>query len=126
MNEIKSIWDGWEKQLYGCYKDDSGGACALGAAPWGNACRRAETLARVAAYIRTHYPMPWGFVDEFNSRLSERDDVTVIVYANNTLKLTPEDFREIDRQTQVDEALKSIEAMLPDLPEPSMLCEVSK
>jgi hypothetical protein len=32
-----------------------------------------------------------------------------IVSANNDLKLTPEDFRRIDRETQIEAALKSIE-----------------
>lgn len=30
MNEIKSIWDGWEKQAFGVRDDGHGSNCALG------------------------------------------------------------------------------------------------
>lgn len=107
-NEIKSIWDGWEKQCYGKLDDRAGGCCARGylikqVFPFFWDVER-EVYARVVPYIREHYSLPLEDEDGFDMG----DDSICIVYANNVLKLTPEQFREIDRLTRVEAVSKPL------------------
>ena len=100
---LKSIWDGWKKQCYYRFKDGDA-FCAMGYiglgtdTDWDGVLKTHEsTLMRVAAKIVEDHP-------ETASGFYGNDDVCwawdVIASANNDLKLTPADFRRIDRETQ--------------------------
>ena len=103
MNKVKSIWDGWKTQLFGQWSDYKGGYCALGYID--GASGYSETINRVADYIRRNYDLPdnGSWADGYRNRLDLRPNgsaSSVIIYANNILKFSPEDFRRIDILTQ--------------------------
>lgn len=110
MNEIKSIWDGWEKQCFFHCNTDDGKQCAMDYIAFACGGIYANTKRRIAAFVRENYPKPGH--DEVTPHWDgtlEFDNAMVVIYANNVLKLTPEDFRRIDRETQIEEALKKSE-----------------
>lgn len=55
--------------------------------------------------------MPWGFVDEWGNNLYDYYS-SIIIYANNTLRLTPEDFRRIDRETQIQAGMEAVRKLV--------------
>jgi hypothetical protein len=119
MSEIKSIWDGWEKQLYGSYGKGEGATCAQGYIMFHNKavdCVQNETYTRVAAYIREHFNVPVTYNGLHPRGDNPYCDLHCIVYANNVLELTPEQFREIDRLTQIEAAVKPLVDSI-DVPE---------
>lgn len=115
--KLKSLWDGWKNQVTGlrCTPE---GHCALGwvdqqlhpelrgetnmnrwvyaESELGPRTAVRRTYKRVAAYLRKKFPC---LVDESN-------DTYVIATANNSLDVTPKDFRRIDRLTQRQAAAK--------------------
>lgn len=119
LNMLPSIWDGWEKQCRFLFGGHGGPSCAQG---WlGGSGHVAATYngtyARIARYLRDNYSIPRGAVRiypdpedrhySYSSQLFQHGqhldmahDGQVIAYANNELKLTPDDFRRIDRLTQ--------------------------
>lgn len=115
---IPSIFDGWKKQIIHRSTDGNGAFCANG---WirqtGDFRFLDPSIARVAGRIRRQYILPnvyahpnggdWPLFGDSDT------DVAVLAYANNELKLTPDDFRRIDRETQIEAALKSIEQLSP-------------
>lgn len=107
--EIKSIW---EKQITWRRDDGQGGHCALGwlDATLGRSLLHEDVPAvhRVAAYLRANYSGPM-FQDSFR-------DAAVIATANNLLPLTPEDFRRIDRETQIAEGMAKVNELLDSTP----------
>lgn len=104
-NEIKSVFDGWELQCYGdlsAVHEDGIARCAVG---WlFHVGYRRAVRERISAYIQRHYDIP-------RDQWPDRED-SVMIYANNVLKLTPEQFREADRRSQIAEALTALEAGL--------------
>lgn len=91
-----SLFEGWTKQLYHRLADDKGGYCALG---WLNHIQvigritigeYMDACDRIGDYIKTHYTLPFNHCPSGGG---------AIVYANNVLKLTPEQFAEIDRRS---------------------------
>lgn len=106
----RSIWDGWEKQIYFRAADGNGGFCARGFTA--GQCFEAvdETEARVGRYIQQHYELPQThelWFDGFELKPCTKP-VHAIVYANDSLKLTPDDFRRIDRETQMEEMARTL------------------
>lgn len=122
MNELEglsSIWDGWEKQCYGTRHDGGGKTCALGFLDdqFGDCYRRKleAPIHRVAAYVRQNLPDAYDLQTHYHVHLP--DDYGCVAQANNILRLTPEQFREIDRLTQYEEAQKQLSAQIDALPE---------
>lgn len=111
MNEIKSIWDGWQKQCFGELWNSYGETCARGFIvqhEGEHSDLTRETYQRVANYISREFEIV--ACDECCRSMSTwLKAMCIIVRANNELKLTPEEFRAIDRETQIEAALKSIE-----------------
>ena len=114
MEPLTSIWDGWEKQFFGTVHTNKeplndeffsdGYRCAV---LYPRNCFSAEsqaTFARVAPYIVKHYGEP----EECGL-----NPLAVVMWANNHLRLTPDQFREIDRLTQIAEGLAAIESATP-------------
>lgn len=100
-----SIWDGWEKQfrfpadgpmIGGPIRD--GWDCAITWIGERGLFKAQPTLERVANFIKQNYEIPcdrcWPSM--------------VIVYANNVLGLTPDDFRRIDRLTAIEEMARKL------------------
>jgi len=121
MNKIKSIWDGWGKQLFGELFDGKGGFCAIG---WYDANARhlsvpPEVVERVASAIRKQYVLPTGRCSDMygNSLYPSHDGFHAVIYANNVLRLKPEEFRKIDRESQIGAAVRPLvdsDDMLPE------------
>lgn len=109
--ELKSIWDGREKQCF--FRGSDGGASCAAIYPSFSAGAR-ETFERVAKSIRTRFDLPGLHIhEESRARMHPRTSAwDTIVYANNVLKLTPEDFRRIDRETQIAAAMPKVEALV--------------
>ena len=110
--EPSSIWDGWTRQCYyTMYDQNTDSHCATG---WVTGkLGRPAIFKRVADYIREKYNLhgPIKVTDPdyvWNSDMDMDVDVHVIIYANNALRLTPEEFRSIDRLTQVESIAKPL------------------
>jgi hypothetical protein len=114
---LKSIWDGWrrENQFYGSLYSDlppvnadcAGYQCAViypQSTPISDAeeAEMKKTFRRVATYIREKYPIP----------ASLTRDVSVLIHANNQLRLTPAQFRRIDRETQIAEGMTKVRELV--------------
>lgn len=115
--QIKSVWDGWEKQFHIEGPDtctgvprSQGGECALTFLHGVNT----ETLVRVGNEIQKRYMEQLPEAD-WAMRHPRTNNIDAIVCANNILKLTPEQFRELDRVTQVAEAVASAERQMADV-----------
>lgn len=108
-----SIWDGWEKQSN--FADDGESKCAfMYVRPKGVPVMLfpqalADALCRVNNYICDHYDLPETWM-----RYSlDRDGYGAIFYANDVLKLTPNDFRRIDIETQIEAVAKPLIDSVP-------------
>jgi hypothetical protein len=125
MTEVPgSIWDGWKHQCYGVFTDGKA-RCARG---WIVASKNGlfivdereddprvvDTYRRVAAWLRREILTPFTIND---GKRIDIDDVEAIVIANNWLRLTPEQFRQIDRETQIAEAAEKLIASVEPLSE---------
>lgn len=109
---MNSLWDGWTNQFYGdtCSDlpeviPDADSNCAL---TWlwfergMNWNERVAVAERIAPAIRAAYSVP-----------AEYGPIGVLIYANNTLRLTPDDFRRIDLLTQQESAgMPAVEALV--------------
>ena len=101
IGQIPSLWDGWEKQCYFRLRDHTGATCAMGFIyKGGNVGEEDEKLERIGIYLRQHYSIP-------NER-TVYPHWTAITYANNWLRLTPEQFREIDRLSKIEAVVKPL------------------
>jgi len=71
---------------------------------------------RIGTYIQQHYPMPVDYVHPRSQvTLKPQENLfAAIVYANNELKLTPDDFRYIDRLTLWQKMQQQIDAIVPE------------
>lgn len=107
--EIKSIWDGWQNQFrrsqinaYDYWTSDNWPAtCAMGFIGF----NRADLVERVAAHILREFQLE--DIASIGLYQFSRPD-NVIIFANNELHLTPEDFRRIDRETQIEAVTKPL------------------
>lgn len=122
MEEIKSIWQGWTNQCYGRTRDGEGGNCAIGyllevgtlqAQQWVDLAN--PHVNRIGAYIQRNFELPETFDGWMRPSTDESD---AIVYANNVLRLTPQQFRDIDIASQLEAAVKplvdSVEVSKPE------------
>jgi hypothetical protein len=123
---MKSIWDGWERQAFGIDNDGQGGNCAMGYLMRLNGriglfefVRVQARLAAVAAYIKQHYELPDSHVHERfgGTYYPKKSPEDTIVYANNNLRLTPDDFRRIDIETQIQAGMPDVERLLESVEE---------
>lgn len=111
-NEIKSIWDGWEKQIFGLKSDGRGGFCAMGWAYMQKSPGPSfdAITARVGRYVQSTMNPPDiyhvdGVSKEYHPSASP---VHAIIWANNTGQLNCDQFREIDRLTQIEAVSKPL------------------
>lgn len=109
--ELESIWNGWEKQCF--YRGSHGDARCAAIYPNFSA-DSVKTFDRVAKYLRVMFALPDVHIHEVSKALMrpQLDSWDAIVYANNVLKLTPEQFREIDRATQLAEGMAAVERLV--------------
>lgn len=121
METKTSVWDGWEKQAFGTrYDEINGGKCALGfiehmgnefdpESPAGAAIRRVGEYLIRSGYLDGEYDSyNCTSLGDIRTRFASGIGRQVIcgsavALANNTLKWTPEKFREIDRFTQSEQ-----------------------
>ena len=117
MNELTSLWDGWTNQCFGAPVDYHGKRCATNYASLrsrttaGKAKAVTELYERVADHLRTRYDIPATFSIQsrtatYTGFRSRNNDV--IIYANDVLRLTPDDFRRIDIETQIAAAVEPL------------------
>jgi len=115
---MKSIWDGWTKQTFHVATDDQGGFCARGWYILGggrvSSAERNEAELRIGKYIQQNYELPDEYRHPNGGRLQFPKTVAAhaIIYANNELKLTPNDFRRIDIETQIAEGMPAVEKLV--------------
>lgn len=117
--EIKSIFDGWQ---YQCFFTRFNGIerCANGFLldQWSNGLLTSNEVYsiyhRIGRFIQKNYTLPEKHVHEgtYECLRPKRNHLHAIVYANNNLKLTPDDFRRIDRETQLAEGMAAVEKLV--------------
>lgn len=123
MSELKSVWDGWKDQcrynmvksavkLFG-FTFRPQAHCAIGYLfdfqSSTVSAKSSEVLKKVGRYIQLHHDLP--HIYHHPNGMTMHPDTGLwdaVIYANNELQLTPDQFREIDRLTQADEAANSI------------------
>ena len=117
MNELTSLWDGWTKQCFGAAADYHGKRCATryaslrSMATTGKAKAVTELYERVAGHLRTRYDIPATFSIQSHTTIYtgfRSRNADVIIYANDVLRLTPDDFRRIDLETQIAAAVEPL------------------
>lgn len=109
---VKSIFDGWKRQCKGWWTDYKGGRDVLG---WLNDIHAVvdhnaylqimEDLKGYTDFLSAKYHIPKGISFRSGHSLVQRwgpDDypTNVLVYANDVIGLTPEDFRHADLEYQ--------------------------
>lgn len=118
---IPSIWDGWERQCYGLLGDDDGRQCARGfvidfrmlaggrsheGPKREDAADAVDAYRRIMNYMVARRLWPrcnyWGFFPH------DCTPMCFVVHANNVLKWTPDDFRFVDRLTQMQSAERAV------------------
>ena len=107
--EIKSIWDGWEKQCYFKTRNAQGETCAVGyliPESMYNDYIYAEYIDSQLAVVGRYMREQMGIV--VDKSLYTFLDWGTVVHANNVLRWTPEQFREIDRLSQIEAAIKPL------------------
>lgn len=114
-SEIASIWDGWEKQVKHRRYDGKGGFCAMG---WilDSRSEYSDTLRRVGAYIQRTMNPPDFWIHQNGSAYRPSTSVSgldTVVWANNEGLLDCEGFRNIDRLTQIEAAVKPLVDSVP-------------
>lgn len=118
--ELKSIFDGWQHQAYGTRNDGHGNRCALGWLDFtsgygsGDVGIHVDAVARIARYIKSHYPNVCDLVNTAELYGSASQTLAV---ANNALGLTPQQFRAIDYESQIAEGMAAVERLVNDVPE---------
>jgi len=106
--EIKSVFDGWEKQWIGGEPSTAGGGskCAfIHLHESGND----DQCARIGKHLMATFIMPpsWSTASGVRLRPDSNPD-HAIVYANDVLRLTPAQFAEIDRLSQIEEQVRPL------------------
>src|SRR5438093_266562 len=122
MARIKSIWDGWKHQTFGRLTGTGRHSelqhCAIG---WLDHKATAKKIGKlelegrlqaIAGYLRTTYEDRWNRMVKRQSETWPTIVTNVIVWANDVLRLTPRQFRAIDRKLQLEAALKAAEQQL--------------
>lgn len=116
MSEIPSIFDGWEKQCYDETCNSDGASCAVEYARKVIPLRaeRHQHFRRIRDYLLQHYDIPVIYEHPYEGVFHPHKKVShAVVYANNVLKLTPEDFRRIDRLTAMEEIARKLVESVP-------------
>ena len=108
-----SLWDNWKHQCYNMLHDEQGAHCAMGYLMATHYADYAQVylfkLEPIAKLIRELYQIPATYYHPGGGALRPgTHSVDCIVYANNVLRLTPEEFREIDIAAQVDAAVRPL------------------
>lgn len=113
-NEIESIWDGWERQAFGRRFDGNGASCALGYLQdsedvyfISDPVKRAAML-RVAGHIAATFPQVCDLANICSSAEGVRGGEIAIAVANNVFRLTPDQFRQIDIDLQIEAVSKPL------------------
>lgn len=110
--DLESIWD--QNQCFGLLA--SGGAyCAVGYLYYVAGCHSPvhedPSLVAVGRYIQKHWrDIPETYKHPINGCIQHPRAIPIdaIIYANNELRLTPEQFREIDRLVQYEAQLAQL------------------
>lgn len=108
-NEIRSIWDGWERQVNDASTDD--GECALNFLFSRSLARDAWiAVGRVGEYIQRtmNPPMEWWPKHAVRPQYPATNEYDAVMWANDVLRLTPDQFRQIEINLQVEAVSKPL------------------
>jgi hypothetical protein len=99
---MKSIFDGWTKQILGRWEDGEGGYCVSGWINRRSGVNVMQATRRIGQWVIDNMEVPDHYVHPICGpvHIDTKNSISAMVWANNERKLDIEGFKMVDLLTQ--------------------------